>query len=458
MPTVVFCNRKGGVGKTLSNYYTGRWLARTGRTVELLDLDPQQGLWDIASLVGHADGVFTKRLRLVHSTPPRPGNSRQYLLIDTPPALDGSLPALNQADWLVIPVIPEAQEVAQLAKFLSMPDATRSSRPFTQVLGILSVRFVRRSTVHQIMLRTIAQLADAHGHRVLDPVPQSLAAVTTYSMDGGLWKQVASELIGLEDARAHRAVKVASDDQAFVLNVVENVQRRELSGRERVRPITLLASLTDDDGRSLGVHEIGRRTGLSAATISQWLRIQTKAALRTAVEDERLDIGRAMRLVSVPEDTLDEMIDRAGTLSQQDLGREVAAIIAPGDPPETHRDRQPPAPHARVPAIDARGPRRARPVAPPSSVQALNTSRSLARAQCSSARQDRAADGLQVDRAPVLLGIDQAEPPALLQHAAQGRQVLIGSRDVIRSAFAADGGRVRVVSSGLQSRASASQR
>src|SRR5918912_2245904 len=180
MSTVVFCNRKGGVGKTLSTYYTGRWLARAGRTVHLLDLDPQQGLWDIASLLGHVDGVLTKRLRLVHPTPPRPASPRDYLLIDTPPALDGSLPALNQADWLVIPVIPEAQEVAQLTKFLGMLDATRTSRPFTQVLGILPVRFLKRSVVHQMMLGKIAELAAAHGHRVLDPVPQSLA-VTTYS-------------------------------------------------------------------------------------------------------------------------------------------------------------------------------------------------------------------------------------------------------------------------------------
>jgi cellulose biosynthesis protein BcsQ len=111
---------------------------------------------------------------------------------------------LNEADWLVIPVIPEAQEVAQLTKFLGMLDSTRTSRPFTRVLGILPVRFVRRSTVHQMMLHKIGELADLYGHRVLEPVAQSLA-VTTYSMAGGLWRQVASELIRLEEQRVDRA-------------------------------------------------------------------------------------------------------------------------------------------------------------------------------------------------------------------------------------------------------------
>jgi CobQ/CobB/MinD/ParA nucleotide binding domain len=72
MPTVVFANRKGGVGKTLSTFYTGRWLARAGRDVTLVDLDPQRGLWDIAALLGRPDGVITRRLRLAPSTGSRP--------------------------------------------------------------------------------------------------------------------------------------------------------------------------------------------------------------------------------------------------------------------------------------------------------------------------------------------------------------------------------------------------
>jgi cellulose biosynthesis protein BcsQ len=121
MPTVVFANRKGGVGKTLSTLYTGRWLARAGRDVTLVDLDPQKSLWDIAALLGRPEGVFTQRLRLASDGKiPAASGTRSWVLVDTPPALDGSLPALQQTDYVVIPVIPEAQEVAQLEKFLTM--------------------------------------------------------------------------------------------------------------------------------------------------------------------------------------------------------------------------------------------------------------------------------------------------------------------------------------------------
>src|SRR5919202_1126709 len=176
MPTVVFANRKGGVGKTLSTLYTGRWLARAGRDVTLVDLDPQKSLWDIAALLGRPDGVFTKRLRLAHDgLIAEVPDSRTYALVDTPPALDGSLPALNQADYLIIPVIPEAQEVAQLTKFLDMLEETRHRRPFTQTLGILPVRYIRHWPEPRAVLENIHALAGEFHLRVLEPVPHSRA-------------------------------------------------------------------------------------------------------------------------------------------------------------------------------------------------------------------------------------------------------------------------------------------
>lgn len=205
MPVVTFANRKGGVGKTLSTLYTGRWLARAGRDVTLVDLDPQKSLWDIAALLGRPDGAFSRHLHLTaDSLIPEPTDAQRYALVDTPPALDGSLPALNQADYLVIPVIPEAQEVAQLAKFLDMLHETRHKRPFTRTLGVLPVRYIRHWPEHRAVLDDIHTLAGNFGLPVLDPVPHS-RAVSRYSLAGGLWRQVSSALINLETGVQARA-------------------------------------------------------------------------------------------------------------------------------------------------------------------------------------------------------------------------------------------------------------
>jgi cellulose biosynthesis protein BcsQ len=202
MPTVVFANRKGGVGKTLSTLYTGRWLARAGRDVTLVDLDPQKSLWDIAALLGRSDGVFTRRLRIApDSGIPATDGARSWTLVDTPPALDGSLPALQRSDYIVVPVIPEAQEVAQLEKFLTMLEETRQDRPCARVVGILPVRYVRYWAGHRACLAAVEQLAEAFGHPVLEPVPTS-QAVIRYSMQGGLWRHVAAMLMALEPKAA----------------------------------------------------------------------------------------------------------------------------------------------------------------------------------------------------------------------------------------------------------------
>jgi cellulose biosynthesis protein BcsQ len=173
-----------------------------GFRVELRDADPQRGLWDIAEMLGHADGVITRRLRLVELV--QGPSSADFVLIDTPPALDGSLPVLVEADYLLIPVIPEAQEVRQLEKFLNMLDATRQARPFTRVLGIVPVRFIRAWEAHHAMLDEIHQLAAGFGYAVFPPVPMS-KAVSRYSLAGGLWRTVADRLVTLHRDEATRA-------------------------------------------------------------------------------------------------------------------------------------------------------------------------------------------------------------------------------------------------------------
>jgi hypothetical protein len=140
------------------------------------------------------------------------------------------------------------------------------------------------------------------------------------------------------EAPAPHGTRLCDDDAAleelvasirtFVLDVIEKVQRRELSGRERVGVIALLAGLADACGRPLGVRAISRQTGLAPSTISRWLHIDRSPLLKAALEEEQLDIGRAMKLVAAPNDQLPELIARAGALSQADVAATVAALRA----------------------------------------------------------------------------------------------------------------------------------
>jgi ParB/RepB/Spo0J family partition protein len=83
------------------------------------------------------------------------------------------------------------------------------------------------------------------------------------------------------------------DDTKYLINLVENIQRVDLSAKERVEAIRQLAT------SGLGVREISRGTGLAPSTISRWIRIAGNEPVARAMEEGRLDIFRAMQLARV---------------------------------------------------------------------------------------------------------------------------------------------------------------
>jgi DNA-binding transcriptional ArsR family regulator len=102
--------------------------------------------------------------------------------------------------------------------------------------------------------------------------------------------------------------------------VVVRLQRRHVSGAERVRAIESLAATR------LGVRELSRRTGLAPSTISRWLKIDRLPPLKRALASDALDIGRAKLLADAPETALAELIQLAPGLPRADLARRVAAL------------------------------------------------------------------------------------------------------------------------------------
>jgi ParB family transcriptional regulator, chromosome partitioning protein len=121
----------------------------------------------------------------------------------------------------------------------------------------------------------------------------------------------AARLAGL--SRVPCTICVADDQRAFLLSIIENLQRRQLSGRERVRAIERLA------GTRLGVRDLSRKTGFDQSTISRWLKIDRRPTLRAALENGEIDIGRATILADAPESELPALLAEAPLLSQAEL-------------------------------------------------------------------------------------------------------------------------------------------
>jgi len=191
--TLCVAHRKGGVAKSTTTWFLARELARAGKRVILRDLDPQQGLRDILRDHGCEDGRYSKLIALVADGEPLPFIP-DVELIDTPPALDDSLPGVARADVVIVPAMPEHQAVRALERMLLVLQQTRHEHPFTRVLGLLPVRVKARWSEHAAFMQQIEALGQRFGHRVLPPIPES-RAVLTYSLRGRLWKPVAEAVL-----------------------------------------------------------------------------------------------------------------------------------------------------------------------------------------------------------------------------------------------------------------------
>jgi len=121
--TIVFCNGKGGAGKTTLSILLGCALVDAGRRVALLDRDPQQ----TATRWIHETGAG---LQLA-----RPSERYDATIIDTPPRLESSGlgESLRQADRVILVSSPSPADL-WTSQDTSRVIATHYSGPKAAVL------------------------------------------------------------------------------------------------------------------------------------------------------------------------------------------------------------------------------------------------------------------------------------------------------------------------------------
>src|SRR5579864_448136 len=158
----------------------------------------------------------------------------------------------------------------------------------------------------------LRELADSiRQHGVLEPI-LVISVGDRYEVVAGNRRLQAAKLAGLD--RIPAVIRTEVDEHSRLLvNLVENAQRAELRPSERIAAVHQLAAA------GLGVREIARGTGLSAATISRWIRIARSGPLLSALQEGRIDLFRAMYLAGISDpDLLQELIVLAPGYSPED--------------------------------------------------------------------------------------------------------------------------------------------
>jgi ParB/RepB/Spo0J family partition protein len=212
-----------------------------------------------------------------------------------------------------------------LEQIVETPETLNSRQHYADAdLDELATSIRTHGITSPILVRPITR-TEASLHAI---AIQGRPYVPSYVLVAGNRRYLAAKKAGLQALPA--LVRAVEAEQAFLLNLTENIQRRNLSNAERARAMQILANLADDRGERLSLVQVQERIQKSPATISTWIRIGRCAPLREALENDRIDLGRAMALAPLARDEtlpgLGELLPRAAAMPREDLVARVSQL------------------------------------------------------------------------------------------------------------------------------------
>ena len=123
---VVVGNLKGGSGKSTVAFNLAVWLARAGRAVRLVDLDPQKTLTDLVAVRGEIglEPMLERPIDRLVDLDDEAGAA--WTIVDVGAAdMLGMVTAIGLADMVLVPVMPGQADIWATQRFLRTIDRER---------------------------------------------------------------------------------------------------------------------------------------------------------------------------------------------------------------------------------------------------------------------------------------------------------------------------------------------
>lgn len=175
----------------------------------------------------------------------------------------------------------------------SINNASQRDEPFRQVAiaAIIPGRFQPRRQFDPEMLQGLADSIRAQG--VIQPIIVRKIGDHQYELIAGERRWRAAKLAGLIEIPA--LIREIDDQQAVVIALIENMQRRELNAIEEAQALQQLI-----EKFSMTHQQIADAIGKSRAMVSNLLRLlKLNLDVRAMLEEDQLEMGHARALLAL---------------------------------------------------------------------------------------------------------------------------------------------------------------